>query len=239
MQRLIGNSQLMMQGSNYSVFIRHYRSDETLEICPDAVEKFISAYELLGSKSSEDWSLALTACRRVIKAVADELYPPSDEERNGRKMGEEQYINRLWAFLDDNAEKGSDKELAKTHVDYLGSFIQRLNDKASKGVHATVTYDEAVRAVLYTYLTLGDIMQFANEGVKQACSNQNKIDINSGSFDELCKIPGITSSIAKGIIARRAKKPFTSLVQLDEIKGLGTKTIEKARSHIILMPKEK
>lgn len=55
--------------------IRQRVDDLLLDICPDAIEKFMSAYERLGSSSAEDWSLALTACRRVIKAVADVLFP--------------------------------------------------------------------------------------------------------------------------------------------------------------------
>ena len=130
----------------------------------------MSAYEKLASSSTEDWSLALTSCRRVIKAVADILFPPQKEKINGRLVGDEQYINRLWAFLDQNVVHGSDKNLAKAHVDYLGAFLQKLNDKASKGVHASVSHKEAVRAVLYTYLTLGDILEFADKGVEKALS---------------------------------------------------------------------
>lgn len=141
--------------------IRNQVDDLLLDICPDAIEKFMSAYERLGSRSEEDWSLALTATRRVIKAVADVLFPARNKEIKGRKLGEEQYINRLWAFLDLHVPKGSDKDLTKAHVKYLGSFIERLNKKASKGVHVKVKYKEAVRTVLYTYLTLGDILEFA------------------------------------------------------------------------------
>jgi competence ComEA-like helix-hairpin-helix protein len=218
--------------------IRERVDDLLLDICPDAVEKFMSAYQMLGSKSSEDWSLALTACRRVIKAVADALFPPTDEQRDGRKLGEEQYINRLWAFLDDHLEAGSDKDLAKAHVDYLGSFIQRLHEKTSKGVHVSVTYEEAVRAVLYTYLTLGDILEFAVEGVQRALSQKGTVDVNSASYEELRRIPGISSAIAKEIIKRRAKSSFGSVEQLLEIKGFGPKSLEKVQPYLVALPKK-
>jgi DNA uptake protein ComE-like DNA-binding protein len=215
--------------------IRERVDNLLLDICPNAIEKFMSAYERLGSTSSEDWSLALTACRRVIKAVADVLFPPTDELRNGRKLGEEQYINRLWAFLDTRLEASSDKDLAKAHVDYLGSFIQRLNDKASKGVHATVSYEEAVRAVLYTYLTLGDILELAPAGVREALNSEGKIDINSASMDDLRNIPGLTSVIAKEVIKRRTKARFGSVEELLEIKGFGPKTLEKVQPHLVAL----
>ncbi|WP_286806081.1 hypothetical protein, partial [Marinimicrobium sp. UBA4209] len=72
----------------------------------------MSAYERLSSTSSEDWSHALTAARRVIKDVADSIYPPREAKLGERKLGNDQYINRLWAFLDENAKSGSDKDLA-------------------------------------------------------------------------------------------------------------------------------
>ncbi len=157
--------------------------------------------------------------------------------RNGRKLGEDQYINRLWAFLDGQLEAGSDKDLAKAHVDYLGSFIQRLNEKASKGVHARVSYEEAVRAVLYTYLTLGDILEFAAAGVRQALGDKGKVDVNSASIVDLRSVPGITSSIAKELVKRRTKAPFNSVEQLLDIKELGPETLERAQSYLVALPK--
>ncbi|MBI3911093.1 MAG: helix-hairpin-helix domain-containing protein [Armatimonadetes bacterium] len=205
-----------------------------LDICPQAVKQFMSAYHALGSGSSEDWSLALTACRRVIKSVADALFPPV-AARDGRALGEEQYINRLWAFLDDNVPAGSDKLLAKAHVDYLGSFLQRLNEKASKGVHEAVTYEEAVRAVLYTYLTLGDILEFAGVGVKQILASTGKQDLNSASIENLCRVPGIRPAFAKEIVRRRAKVPFASTKELADIKGFGPRTLAKAEPYLTVI----
>ncbi len=130
-----------------------------------------------------------------------------------------------------------DKDLAKAHVNYLGSFIQRLNDKTSKGVHASVSYEEAVRAVLYTYLTLGDILEFASMGVKQALREEGKIDVNSASLEDLRNVSGFNSTIAKEIVKKRTKASFGSVGQLLEIKGLGPKTLEKARPYLVSVSK--
>lgn len=217
--------------------IRERVDDLLLDVCPEAIEKFMSAYERLGSQSAEDWSFALTATRRVIKAVADRLIPPRDTPAGSRKLGEEQYVNRLWAFLDENLDSSSDKDLAKAHVDYLGSFIQKLNDKASKGVHTQVTHDEAVRAVLYTYLTLGDILEFSGASVSKALHAQGKIDINRATKEELTAVPGISSAISKEIIKRRAKRPWNSLNDLLEIRGLGQRTLERISAACIAVPR--
>lgn len=207
-------------------FIRDRVDSLLLDICPEAVEKFMVAYERLSSQSAENWSQALTATRRVIKAVADSVYPPRETGKGKRKLGEEQYINRLWAFLDENAEAGSDKDLAKVHVDYLGAFIQKLNDKASKGVHADVTHNEAVRAVLYTYLTLGDILEITGKAVRSIKESRGKVDINSATKDKIMSIKGMDNSLANEIIKRRASAPFKNIDELSGIKGIGPKKLE-------------
>ncbi|MDI6003240.1 ComEA family DNA-binding protein [Cobetia marina] len=204
-----------------------------LDICPEAVEKFMAAYERLSSASAEDWSQALTATRRVIKTVADTVYPPKEILKGQRKLGEEQYINRLWAFLDENAVSGSDKDLAKAHIDYLGVFLQRLNDKTSKGVHADVTYNEAVRAVLYTYLTLGDVLEFAGEGLYKIEKAQGKLNINSATREELASIPELNDTLIKEVIKRRVKEKFSSIDELLIFKGVGEKTVEKIKAKCV------
>ena len=204
-----------------------------LDLCPEAIEKFMIAYERLASSSAEDWSHALTAIRRIFKSVADSLYPPREAPEGARKLGKDQYINRLWAFLDENAAAGSDKDLAKAHIDYMGAFLQKLNDKASKGVHAEVSYEEAVRAVLYTYLTLGDLLEFAGKGLKKVVEQSGKVNINDAPLEDLVKIPGVSNALAKEIVKRRVKRKFKSLEELTTFKGIGPKTIEKMREHCV------
>ncbi len=213
--------------------IRNRVDDLLLDICPEAIEKFMTAYERLNSQSEEDWSLALTATRRVIKAVADVLLPESDQEIDGRKLGSDQYINRLWAFLDANVPKGSDQNLTKAHIDYLGSFIEKLNKKTSKGVHTRVKHNEAVRTVLYTYLTLGDILEYAPKGVSSALQDISKTNINIASIDELIKVDGISIKVAKEIVKMRSKSQINSIENIAKIAGIGPKTLDRIRKNCV------
>lgn len=201
-----------------------------LEICPDAIEKFMAAYQNLSNYSPENWSLALTSCRRVIKSVADVLEPSSTEAYNNRAVGEDQYINRLWKFLDKNAKGGSDKELAKAHIDHLGTFLKKLNDKSCKGVHSDVAYDEAAKAVLYTYLTLGDILEFSSSAVSAAVNAKKEtVSINSATVDELLS-GGFNMTQAKAIVRRRTQCAIESLDELKAIKGIGTATVRRLKT---------
>ena len=216
--------------------IRERVDNLLLDICPETIEQFMTAYERLSGGRSEDWSLALTSCRRIIKAVADVIYPPKNEKVAGREVGDQQYINRIWAFLDENMASSSDKNLAKAHIGYLGSFIEELNKKASKGVHSTVNHEEAVRTVLYTYLTIGDILDFTGESVSKALKERGKINVNSASIEEMLSVPGMTNDIAKQIVKRRVKRAFASIEELQELKGVGPSTVQKLSVAMIALP---
>ena len=174
--------------------------------------------------------------RRIIKAVADVIYPPKDGKVAGRKVGDQQYINRIWAFLDENMTSSSDKDLAKAHIDYLGSFIGELNNKASKGVHSAVNHEEAVKTVLYTYLTLGDILDFTSESVSKALGERGKLNVNSATIEEMLSVPGMTNAIAKQIVKRRVKRAFASIEELKELKGVGPSTVQKLSVAMIALP---
>lgn len=51
------------------------------------------------------------------------------------------------------------EDLVKSLLDYLGKLIENLNRLLSKGVHAEVTLSEVNRAVIYTYLTVVEVLE--------------------------------------------------------------------------------
>ena len=57
------------------------------------------------------------------------------------------------------------------------------------------------------------------------------LDINSATYDELRLLPRVTDAIADGIINAR---PIDSIEALDEVYGIGPKTIELIRPHIAI-----
>ncbi len=58
------------------------------------------------------------------------------------------------------------------------------------------------------------------------------VNINTATQAELETINGIGPAKAKAIIEYRAKTPFKSVDELDKIKGLGKKSIDKIRKDI-------
>lgn len=130
-----------------------------VDVCPDAIEKFTSAYERLRETKPESWAQAVTTCRRILKDFADEIYPPKDELVNDRNVGEEYYINRLWAFASEKINSDTNKELIQSEIDYMGGRIDSIYHLANKGTHSDISKDEAERAIIRTYLLIGDLIK--------------------------------------------------------------------------------
>lgn len=133
------------------------------DLCPTALEQFVSAYQRLQSKTEEDWSQALLSCRRILKSFADSVFPPREERylgSDGREhdISEDMYINRLIAFIDQNAPSATFGAVTRAQVEYLGDLLGTLHEATHKGVHARVTRREADSTVLLTYLLLSDLV---------------------------------------------------------------------------------
>ena len=137
--------------------------EKLVDISPDATEKLQAAYELLArGKTDENWSQVALECRRIMKDIADVLFPPRKEQHVDksdveREVGSEQFVNRLLAFVDQEA-KGSNRQMVTAETEHLGSLLDKVQDLASGGIHGNVTKAEAKTCVIYTYLLLGDIV---------------------------------------------------------------------------------
>lgn len=63
-----------------------------------------------------------------------------------------------------------------------------------------------------------------------------KLDLNSASADELLLIPKIRRESAEQIVRRREKKRWEDVSELEEIHGLGPKTIMRLREYLAVYP---
>ncbi|OBB90717.1 hypothetical protein [Mycobacterium sp. 852002-40037_SCH5390672] len=133
---------------------------------PEAAVNFVAAQERVSSNDDEAISHALTSCRRMIKSLADSLYPATNEEIVGtdgvpRKMTDDAYKNRLLKFVQDNIGKHKSGAVLQAVIGDLGNRLGALDALASKGVHAKPTLEEAHTCVLQTYLLAGDLLAIA------------------------------------------------------------------------------
>ncbi|NJI19297.1 hypothetical protein [Aeromonas veronii] len=148
------------------------RVDEKVGLLiPDSVQKFSAVYENLISSNTEDWSNAVHSCRRILQDTADVLYPAREPKKimvgNKEKtinLGADNYINRLMAYVEENALSKRFEEIVGSHMKYLGERLDSIFQAAQKGSHDTISsQDEADRYVIYTYLVVGDILQLRDE----------------------------------------------------------------------------
>ena len=133
------------------------------DLCPRALEQFVSAYERLRSESGEDWSQALLSCRRIFKSFADAVFharsePHIDKGGEEHDVSADNYINRLIAFIEQRVSSDTFGVLVRSQVESLGLRLGAILDEAHKGIHAEVTRQEADSTVLLTYLLLSDMV---------------------------------------------------------------------------------
>lgn len=126
--------------------------------------KLQKASSLIGSSSPEDNALLLASIRRAINSASDYFYPPEEGEAMcsdgiSRKMGKEQYLNRLYEFCSRTYKSSTSNELLVAELNYLLVFARKLNDMASKGVHAEVTSAEAKQGLVGLYLFLSNVLE--------------------------------------------------------------------------------
>ncbi|MGX9726049.1 MAG: hypothetical protein ACTFAK_01640 [Candidatus Electronema sp. VV] len=129
----------------------------------DLYAKLIKAAELIDSEDAESLSLLLTQVRRAIQAAADHFYPSRSgtikcADGKERVLGDEQYLNRLHEYLATAFPKSSSRDLLRAEFEHLSIFAKRLNDVASKGVHASVSDSEAKQGLLGLYLFLYNVI---------------------------------------------------------------------------------
>lgn len=138
------------------IFDRHRKKvDSTLqEICPEALQKFVSVYDNLKTQEEENWANAVHSCRRILKDVANSLYPPSNKEvttKSGKKakLDEEHYVLRLIEFIKSKSESETFAKLVGSTLDHIGNRIDSSYKSTTKGTHAKIEKEEAERYVIY------------------------------------------------------------------------------------------
>lgn len=136
--------------------------------CPKAAEKIIAINEQMANGSSESRTAALTSCRRLLMSIADSLFPASEEgwtDSAGkvRKVGVDQYKNRLLAYMDARQQSDGSAAIVESELEFLAARLDAIYEKTCKGVHVDVSLEEARLAVIHTYLFIGEVARFPRD----------------------------------------------------------------------------
>ncbi|EHU1307128.1 helix-hairpin-helix domain-containing protein [Acinetobacter baumannii] len=221
------HEKLKFSGTITSSFdlLKNAVDDRLLDLDPELAEQLILAFKAVSSDNKEEWSHALTTCRRLLESLADKLYPANDLVINKRTFKQGQFVNRLWQFMNDAIESESNRDLAQTHVNFLGSWLEKTNKLTNKGVHFDVSQLEATKAVFHLYLMLADLLDHLTPSKKQS----TKPHISSVTLDEIEIFLNVKREVAKAIWLARANNNGLTLEQLKEVKGVGAKTLTTAQ----------
>jgi hypothetical protein len=159
------NLELKFSGIADDIFTRLRGRVDTYigDTLAPAIEKLSSIYENLKSDNCEDWANAVHGCRRVLQALADNVFPATEvPRRKGKKeikLEKKNYINRLMAYIEDSSDSKKFEEVVGAHLNYIGARLDSLYGAGSKGTHEEIiSQQEADRYVIYTYLLVGDIL---------------------------------------------------------------------------------
>lgn len=222
------HDKLKFSGTIASSFdlLKNAVDDRLLDLDPEIAEQLMLAFKSVSSNNKEEWSHALTTCRRLLESLADKLYPASDLVIGKRTFKQSQFVNRLWQFMNEAIESDSNKEIAKSHVDYLGLWLERTNKITNKGVHDEVSQLEATKAIFHIYLMLADLLDYLDPS---AVSKTTKPKITDVTLDEIEALLNVKRDVAKAIVIARVKNSGLTIEQLAEVKGVGPKTVATAK----------
>ena len=93
------------------------------------------------AQNEEGIAQAAISSRRYLEKLADVLFPPRTLDYNGRKVGKEQFRNRIWAFIIDNAANDVERVTA------LGKEVDRLVEEFNAGLHGDQEKPRMLRAL--------------------------------------------------------------------------------------------
>ena len=140
-------------------------------ISPRVLDQFTAAYRRAREDDAESKTHALTTCRRILESVADVVYPPRaepvmDASGKSRKVGPENYINRLWMFIADSRIGSTHSKLQLATLQDYGARIDKVYSLANKGVHDDVAQAEVDTCVMQTYLLAGEVLRIFEDSPK-------------------------------------------------------------------------
>lgn len=100
-----------------------------------------------------------------------------------------------------------------------------VTERDARGAFASLKDLERVGGV--GPATVAKIRDFVSVPVAGPLPSPLAIDVNTATVQELVALPGIGPVIAGRIVEERRQKPFRSLGDLERVKGIGKKTVDR------------
>ena len=100
-------------------------------ILSDSLHAALQALER--AETLEHLAQASFSCRRFTSQLADTVYPARRKPVRGRKVGPQEYRNRLWAYIEENA--GDERHRIQRTLQELGKRLDLFDERAQKHIH--------------------------------------------------------------------------------------------------------
>jgi hypothetical protein len=147
---------------------------------PKAAGQLVAASERMRDGTNEGRSAALTACRRLLVSVADAVFPAQsvdhvDGRGRKRKIGPEEYKNRLLAYVESRLSSATTRSLVIAQLEHVAARLDALNENVCRGVHADVTEAEARLTLIDSYVFLAELARLRS-GVEQPTAGAGSSD---------------------------------------------------------------
>lgn len=131
------------------------------EHCPRAGEELLAINERLDFYNPESFSEAMLAVRKILAAVADAVVPaqePQYRDRKGRerKIGPDQYLNRIFAYLEQNAKSEAFLSMIEAEMTYIFAKADHPADNL-RGLYEPLSRDDVELAIIHMYLIVSEI----------------------------------------------------------------------------------
>ena len=123
-----------------------------------------SLYINLNSTNPADWNKVAHSCRKMLKLLADKVFPHKEESykmKDGREfeMGDPYFINRLCAFFDQKIS-GGERKFLMTEIKYLENYLREIVSYSQMGEHKpSIEKFHANMMAIHTYLIISEIMK--------------------------------------------------------------------------------
>lgn len=158
-------------------------------------EKLRKAVEHCASSHPEDWSSAALSCRRALKDLADQVFPPRQQPVNGHEVGEEEYVYRLWAYAAAQIDSETGRQIMEARLRGLGAQVDAVYSMTNK--FRFVAADGSTLSGSYQFLFVppdqgGFFSLFVEDGTRRLEGASGQLDLsfeNSGMVqcvDPLC-----------------------------------------------------
>ena len=151
--------------------IRKNTDEKLATIDKTITDETQSLFINLISTNPADWNKVAHSCRKILKLLADIVYPSREElyeMKNNRtfEVGEPHFINRLCAFIDQRV-RGERRKFLLSETKYLESYLRQIVEYTQMGEHIkSIEKFHADMIAIHTYLIISEIIKLMNESVE-------------------------------------------------------------------------